>query len=240
MQLSKLESQLCTELQDRQLLVFQAKDAQLLLELSSTQAYNLLKALKRKKAIQKAGKYFILTGTDELVAATSLHFPSYLSFWSALSYYGFTDQLPKTIFIASSRYHSKMKSFHYVTLSRSRFFGYQLLGKIVIAEKEKAFLDALLFPKYAGGIKEIWKCLLAAQQQIKISTLIHYALKMNSKILLRRVGFLLEHLGLPKNKLLPLRKRMGQGYEKLDPSLPRKNNWNAHWLLDVNVNDFNR
>ncbi len=239
MQLSKMEHQACTVLKNQQLAVFSPKDIQLLLRLSSTQTYNLIKALKKKGAVQKIGKNKLaLTGMDELLIATSLHFPSYISFWSALSYYGFSDQLPKTIFLATTRYHPKINSFQYVTMNKSRFFGYHLVGKITIAEKEKAVVDSLLFPKYAGGIKEIKKWLESAKSQIEIKKLIEYALKMDSKALLRRLGFILEQEGISKNKLARLKHGIGQGYEKLDPSLPRKNNWNAYWLLDVNVNDL--
>jgi len=40
-------------------------------------------------------------------------------------------------------------------ISKKRFFGYVSIGNITIAEKEKAIIDSLLFPKYAGGIKEV-------------------------------------------------------------------------------------
>lgn len=239
MQLSKMEYQACTILKDQHLIVFSPQDLQLLLKLSLTQTYNLMKALKKKRAIQKIGNNrFALTGSDELVMAASLHFPSYISFWSALSYYGFSDQLPKTIFLATTCYHSKINSFQYVTMTQNRFFGYHLIGKITLAEKEKAFVDSLLFPKYAGGIKEIKNCLSSAKTQLSLPKLIHYALKMKSKILLRRAGFLLEQVGIARSKLSLLKRSIGQGYEKLDQSLPRKNNWNAYWLLDVNVDDI--
>ncbi len=248
MQLSKLEHRAYEEFRSHNLAVFTPKEAQLLLRLTPTQTYNLLKALKRKQAIQKIGKKrYALAGTDEFRIATALHFPSYISFWSALSYYGFTDQLPRRIFLASSRYSQSIGPYTYVTLSRKRFFGYQLLGNITIAEKEKAMLDSLLLPKYAGGIKEIWKSFVAAQSKLEVQKLIKYAMKMESKILLRRLGFFLERLGtnskmgLTRKKLAALQKNIGRGYEKLDPSLHRKNKFNKQWLLDVNVDyDFPR
>ena len=236
MQLSKLEHRAVTAVENNQLAVFTPKDIQLLLQLSLVQTYNLIKSLKKKKCIQKVGKSrFALSGTDELRIATLVHFPSYISFWSALSYYGFTDQLPRTIFLASSRQHHPTGSFRYVLLKPNLFFGYTAAGNIILAEKEKALLDSLLFPKYSGGIKEIKRCLKSARSQINIPKLIDYALKMDRKVLLRRLGFLLEQEGLPKNKLALLKRNLGQGYEKLDPSLPRKNKWNAYWLLDVNI-----
>ena len=108
MQLSKLESEAYETLRKNGLIIFKTKDIILLLGVNRTKAYNIIKALKKKGAIEaiKAGLYS-LKGTNELIIGPYLNWPSYLSFWSALSYYGFTDQLPRTIFYATTRYKKK-------------------------------------------------------------------------------------------------------------------------------------
>ena len=104
---------------------------------------------------------------------------------------------------------------------------------ITIAEKEKAIIDSLLFPKYSGGIKEIINSLEAGWKEIDANKLINYAYKVESKIVLRRLGFILDKLNYKKG-LKKIRENIGKGYELLDPSLKRKNNLNKKWLLDVN------
>jgi len=104
---------------------------------------------------------------------------------------------------------------------------------ITIAEKEKAIIDSLLFPKYSGGIKEIANSLEKSGKEIDIKKLINYAFKVESKAVLRRLGFILEKLNYKKG-LKKMRENIGRGYELLDPSLKRKNNLNKKWLLDVN------
>jgi len=239
MQLSKLESRAYEALK-KNLIIFKTKDLMLLLGINRTKTYNTIKALKKKGAIKviKAGLYAI-QGTNEFMIGSYLNWPSYLSFWSALSYYGFTDQLPKTIFYAAAKYRKRRNNYRYVTISRKRFFGYIKVGDIIIAEKEKAIVDSLLFPKYSGGVRELISCIRAAIDELDKSKLVDYAVKIESRAVLRRLGFILELIGCKENILKRIIKRIGMGYELLDPSLKKKNNLNKKWLLDIN-DDINR
>ena len=234
MQTSKLESKVYEELEKNKLFIFKIKDLCLLLKADKTKAYNIIKALKRKQIIKKVGKgFYVLNGVSEFSIGQNINYPSYLSFWSALSYYGFSDQTPKKIFFVTTRYTKEINSFKFVTLSKKRFFGYKSMEGITIAEKEKAIIDSLLFPKYSGGIKEIANSLEKSGKEIDIKKLINYAFKVESKAVLRRLGFILEKLNYKKG-LKKMRENIGRGYELLDPSLKRKNNLNKKWLLDVN------
>ncbi len=234
MQLSKLENRVYEELKKNKFIAFKIRDLSLLLNLSRTKAYNIVKALKRKQAIERIGKnFFALREMNDIVIGQTIHYPSYLSFWSALNYYGFSDQTPKKIFFATTKYAKEINNFKYVTLSKKRFFGYERIGELTIAEKEKAIIDSLLFPKYSGGIREINAVLRTGLKQINIKRLINYAFKVESKAVLRRLGFILETLNY-KKELKKIRENIGRGYELLDPALKRKNNLNKKWLLDVN------
>ncbi|MBI2139115.1 hypothetical protein HYU13_05990 [Candidatus Woesearchaeota archaeon] len=235
MQLSKLESQADEALKKNNLAIFTAKDLMLLLGINRMKAYNLAKALKRKGSVNAVkGGMFALAGTNELSLGPHLNWPSYLSFWSALNYYGFSDQMPRTLFYASVKYMKKRANCQFVTLSNKRFFGYTSIGSIAIAEKEKAFADSLLFPKYAGGMNEIGRCLKNALKDIDIEKMIGYAEKLGNKAVLRRLGFLLEIIGIGGSLLAGLKKGIGRGYERIDPSLPKRNHFNKEWLLDIN------
>ena len=240
MQLSKLEWKAYEVLIRGNLAVFRNKDLMLLLGVDRVNSYNIIKALKKKEAIEtiKAGLYAI-KGTNELIVGSYLNWPSYLSFWSALNYYGFTDQLPKTLFYATTRYRKRASNYKYVTLSKKRFFGYARIGDIIIAEKEKAIVDSLLFPKYAGGIMELIKCVRRSINELDKDKLVNYAMKIGSKAVLRRLGFILELIGFKGEMLKKISKGIGKGYELLDPSLTKKNDLNKKWLLDINY-DINR
>ncbi len=233
MQLSKLENLALESVKELQ--IFRAKDLSLLLGFKITKIYNIIKSLKRKEAInQIANGVFALKNVDEFTIGCRLNWPSYISFWSALNYYGFSDQNPKIIFLASTRYKKQVKQFKFVTIDKERFFGYTRLGNSTIADKEKTIIDCLLFPKYCGGIKEVENAIKYGLKKIIIRKLVKYTIKVKSKAVVRRLGFLLEKNNLGKSFLKHLEKAKGRGFELLDPTRPKKKNFDKNWLLDVN------
>ena len=169
---------------------------------------------------------------NEMAVASEINSPSYISFWSALNYYGFSDQMPKKIFLATTKYKKEVQGFKYITISKKRFFGYMKINDITIAEKEKAVIDSLLLPKYSGGMKEVMKSIKNYLDEIDMKKLMDYAFKMNSKSVLRRLGYILEK---NKKNTKNIITKIGKGYELFDPNLKKKNNLNKKWLLDINV-----
>ena len=111
MQLSKLENLVYNELKKNNLALFRIRDLRLILNIDKTKAYNLIKALKKKEVVKKVGKsFFVFKNIDEFVIGTSLNYPSYISFWSALNYYGLSDQLPRKIFLATTKYSKEINT----------------------------------------------------------------------------------------------------------------------------------
>jgi predicted transcriptional regulator of viral defense system len=79
--------------------------------------------------------------------ANYLQVPSYVSCISALSFYGVTTQVPRQWYESVSlkrtvRYAVRGATFYYFKLKAPYYFGFVKMGKVFIAEKEKAFLDA--------------------------------------------------------------------------------------------------
>ncbi|MFH1511559.1 MAG: hypothetical protein ABIF10_07765 [Candidatus Woesearchaeota archaeon] len=229
MQTSGMEARVIKALEENSLEVFTTRDIRLLAGLSQVQTYNIIKLLKKHGHIRlvKNGLYY-RTGTDEMVVAARAVYPSYISFLSALNYYGYSDQTSGKLTIATTTKQSH-KDYICVHISRSRFFGYTHINNIVIAEREKALIDSLYMPKYSGGIKEIIKCFRAAK--IGKRKIYEYATKMQSRAVMRRLGFVMEHVGMPLGKKIVI----GRGYELLEPSNEKKHNYNKKWLLDVNL-----
>ena len=232
MQLSKLENEAYSILRKNNLFVFTVRDLVLLMDIDRMKAYNIIKALKKKDALKtiKSGKYSF-NDVDEFVIGAYAYWPSYVSFLSAISYYGYSDNTPKKILYATTRNSREFDNFKYVRFSKKRFFGYLSVGDIVIADKEKAFIDSLLFPKYSLGIKHVHECFEKAIKEIDVKKIVDYALKLNVKSVIRRLGYLLEKLGIDEKRLY---RNAGKGYELLDPSMGRLNNFNKKWLLDIN------
>lgn len=211
--------------------VFKTKDIKILFGDKNT--YNTLKYLKNKGYINliKNGVYS-LKDADEMVIGGKLFYPSYISFLSALNYYNLTEQSSSKIMFATT---IKKKHDNYISIiiDKKRFFGYTSINNIIIADKEKAIIDSLYLPRYAGGIKVILDSIKNSYEYIDKKKLFDYAIKMNSKSIIRRLGFILEYLKLDFN--YNLNDKIGKGYEILDPTKEKKNNYNKKWLLDVNL-----
>jgi len=230
MQLSKNEENAYEVLRKNKIQVFRIRELSLLLNIDKTKSYNLIKALKKKNAISALSSgVYSLKDTNDFVSGAYFNWPSYVGFLSALNYYGFSDNFPLKIIFVSTKYKQDQR-FEYVCLSKKRFFGYTKIGDIVIAEKEKAFIDSFLFPKYSGGIKEISRILLENIKDLNMNKLVEYALKVESKMVLRRLGYVLNNKLDKKNKELLLSK-IGKGVGFLDPSIKLKNNLNKEWLV---------
>ena len=79
--------------------------------------------------------------------ANQLYYPSYLSFESALSYYGILSQVSYTKTFATNNISKRLilgkTEIEFRRLKSSLFFGYMLKNGIYIAEPEKALLDQL-------------------------------------------------------------------------------------------------
>ena len=77
--------------------------------------------------------------------AADLYPPCYLSFETVLSKYGILSQLPYTLTFATSRRSKKIildgREVEYRKLKKELFFGYKFVGKLPLAEPEKALLD---------------------------------------------------------------------------------------------------
>lgn len=227
---------------------FNIRDISLLLGVPKPKSYNLIKALKKKKWIYKIGSNYILDNLfispDTYDIVSQLVTPSYISFWTALHRYGFTEQVPYSTYVVTTKLKRAIKlkdtNILFVKFKPKRFFGYTPSGKTTIATKEKAIIDSLYLPKYAGGIEEIFKCIYNSWQELDKDKLIDYALKMKSKILIQRLGYLIEcgHLGINRDLLKKLIKNKSNTYSKLDPTIKEKGEYNKKWNLIVNIKNL--
>lgn len=92
----------------------------------------------------------------EYTIANILHTPSYISFETALNFYGILSQFPYEITSATTD-KSIRKTIHdtaysYAHIQPSLFFGYQKKETHLVAEPEKALLDQLYFA--ARGLRQ--------------------------------------------------------------------------------------
>lgn len=220
---------------------------------------NLVLKLEREGRITilEKGKYlFVPEGfqgewsEDAFYIASKLIQPYAVAFWSSLNYWHYTEQIPRTIFVISSK-RKQGKSqrdilgmrFQFVTVPKRKFVGIEEVWignrKICMASREKTILDAFDKPQYCGGIMEAVKGLFNAfhDENFIAERLIQYGSKGNRSAL-KRIGYTSEVLALnvPKGWIEKLRKNISRGYSLFDPlNKKAKGNYNARWQLYVNV-----
>ena len=234
--------------------VFTKKEAQEKLGITTRQLNYYLEALLKEGFLRRVAKG-IYTLSLEPGRASSPHefvlgqllVPSgAVAYWSALNYYGLTEQIPRTVFIQTpvKKGYRKLlivdgKRFKVIVVSPEKFFGIRTIRlgrrKVRITDPEKTIVDCLDKPKYCGGIIEVLKALKNAR--LDYEKLLEYAERMKSRAVLKRLGFLSQRLGLGIEKEIRLSEGDRKSFALLDPSMPPEGRFNYRWGLRINVPD---
>ena len=153
--------------------------------------------LKKKKLIHEIekGKYTLANNPFEI--ASGMLFPSYISFISAYGIYGLTTQIPSIIHVVATKSRKPIKidntKINFIRIKKKNFFGYKrekfMDTYIFVAEPEKAVIDSLYLPKYCP-VSESYEALKS--KELSIDKLVDYALRIQSCVVLKRLGYLLE------------------------------------------------
>ncbi|MBI5871655.1 hypothetical protein HZB88_01065 [archaeon] len=173
----------------------------------------------------------------EFIIASKLIESYYISYWSALNYYGFTEQVSKTVFVATTKRKKEMSllglKIKFVTIKKNKFFGFREIlinnRPVNIAEKEKVIVDCLDLPRNCGGIIEIIKSIDSAREELDSKKLEEYAKRMKNQAIINRLGYILELLDI-ETKLKP-----SKHYVFLDPLLKKKISYNTKWKIIENI-----
>ena len=82
---------------------------------------------------------------------------------------------------------------------------------------------------------EIAKALASAWEQLDEAKLREYAGKIGNSAVAKRLGFLMETLGLGNPEALRNAVPLAPGFSPLDPTLPKKGKHSRRWGLLVNA-----
>ena len=183
----------------------------------------------------------------EFHVAMHLVNPAAIAYWTALNHHGMTEQLPRTVFVATNhlvRYPPKEAlwfSYKIVSLRPHRYFGIEKDwiddGPFDITDREKTIVDGLDLPEYVGGVGEIAKALRSSWKKLNHEKLFAYAARMGNVAVVKRLGFLMESLALGDSETLRKKVKLSTGFPALDPLMPHEGKHNRRWGLLVNVKD---
>jgi predicted transcriptional regulator of viral defense system len=138
--------------------------------------------------------------TNPLTAGSVLVDPYFYSFGTACSHHGLTEQVFAEIYLACRRRRRpeviRGKRYLFALVPERRFFGFQevaVLGdKVQMASAERAVLDAIDRPTYAGGIGEVSGIVARAAGRVSWKVMIQLLRRWESSALVQRLGFFLD------------------------------------------------
>ena len=232
---------------DNDIFYFQPKQLSIMLKIDIKTAYDIIQRLKNKDVIKEIenGKYLV-TGYDKkrmlsnpFYLATHIVVPSYVSYSTILNYYGYTEQVPKFIFCATTKQKKEMHfenyMFKYIQIKKDKLYGYkkEFINEFpaFIAEPEKALIDSIDLPNFAGGIKEISNMIKEALDSIDKDKLVEYAIRFPNKSMISRLGYLFEINGI---KLKELQKFKSKSFVLLNSKKKKSSNWDKKWKININ------
>lgn len=263
--------QLLQELQQQALYVFTAREAQeIALRLGASNVNDMLYRLARSGLVRRLrrGYYALAAATPstpeipEFYIATKMMVPSAISHWSAMSYHGLTEQIPRRVtaftpkkFITPAMRGQKADQntdshsqfweidhvrYEYMYVLPRSFFGIEeiWLGeffKVPITDKERTLLEGFINPSYFGGFGFVMSILDQHSRELSIPRLVAHAVQYQTGSVAKRLGWALHQLGTPERTLAPLKQFHGRGYTRLDPALPAKGSYDGQWGIINNL-----
>ena len=257
--LSALESRLILRLEWEKQPVVTLEEAMAILGVSYDQARQVLSRLARRRWLAPIvpGKYELIPAergeyafpdTNPLFIGSVLVKPYYFSYATAAFFHGLSTQAAATVFIATTTRRERLlvvrdKEYRLVIQPPHKFFGAQGVdaygSRVQMAEPEKAVLDCLDRPQYAGDIPEVAAMLWHGKGRLAWPGLADYALRFRSQSLVQRLGYLTDLLSLPIDA--ETRERMLRGTGKSTCYLGQPGRWqrggeyNATWRVVDNV-----
>jgi predicted transcriptional regulator of viral defense system len=160
------------------------------------------------------GKYMLLPpehgpenlGENNILAlAAAAVEPSYIGWWSAASWHGFTTQRPTIVFVAVTKQTPPkvIEGSHvrFVAITARKFFGfksYDIYGRsVALSTPAKTLIDCLDRPDLAGGPTEVARIAHSALGELEPKDVLATAATLGSRAVMQRLGFIADMVGKP-------------------------------------------
>ncbi len=170
----------------------------------------------------------------------------YIGYYSALQLHNLItqpslkEQIVVTKQIRPTSIMIKNVPFQFIYHNKNHFFGIQKIWvdnyhQVNCSDLEKTIIDCLFKPDYAGGIVEIAKAIHLSQQKIDFQKLLDYSVNFQSQAVIKRLGYLLEILGIETNVIYELQKLKTDSFVPLDTELPKTGKMTSKWSIIQNL-----
>jgi len=169
--------------------------------------------------------------------------PYYVGYFTMYNYWGFTEQIPQTVFIFNQEKNVKKTigdvKYEVLKIDKKKFFGIQKIKvedmDVCISDKERTLVDFVYKPmgSYGNVANVLKECLTDIDLEKFISYLNYFPVVSVRK----RAGFFLAEIGCSNSILKKLQKNIGREdtFIVLDPTnKSRKGKINKEWKIIVN------
>lgn len=169
---------------------------------------------------------------DPWILADRLYAPGYMGGFTAVKHWDFSEQLfDKTTFYTTKKINDKYPAFgssHFQikNISTYKLFGTQIVWrdnvKVLVSDPSKTIVDLLDDPRIAGGMRVVQDIFLMYKESMyfNMEIIMEYSEKMKNRTIVKRLGFLMESLGMGKLvEQYSLQNKISAGYSLFDPSI---------------------
>lgn len=185
---------------DNHLPVFTLDDAAKILNAKRGYAKLFLHRCTKRGILGSAerGVYYLNKRANEYEVASNILRPSYVSMISALYYYGLTTQIPRNVYVISTKRHTPIKDvlgfkIIFRRIGKTMMFGYHKEGNgnIFVADPEKAIVDIFYF----HDVNDLSEDALEKPPRIDVDRLVLYAKRSKKRYVVSGVAGLLDEHG---------------------------------------------
>lgn len=200
---------------------------------------------------------------DELnpfALASALVEPMAISHWSALAHHGLTTQIPpmvqamtpKKVVTPEMRAGEASRprgravwevlniEVEFIYIEKTRFFGFRQewvsrWNRVSITDRERTFLDMVARPDLFGGTELALATFEEYGGDLDLEKLVGYAIRYDMGSVIKRLGWILDELGVEAETLSPLQDYEVQNYYLLDPARPPSGSSDSYWQITNNL-----
>jgi predicted transcriptional regulator of viral defense system len=181
----------------------------------------------------------------EFYIASHLVDPMYISFWSALNHHGFTEQVPRSVYVATTKRRPDRTvhdvPYHLVTLADRKFFGYEQYAigshSVAIATPEKTLVDCADQPRHCGGVRELAKGIRTGTEGYDPAVLLNDAQRIGNGAALKRLVYLMDQYDISIPNRETVVDQFTTGTSPLDPTRSTEGTYASEYRLYINTPD---
>jgi len=174
--------------------------------------------------------------------------PCYIAGWSACEQWGLTEQIFRDLVVVSAKpigfRHDEIQGtpVRIKVADSKRMFGtvgvWRGSERVEVSDPSRTIVDLLDDPSMGGGIRHVAEVVeeYLAGPHRDVELLLDYCERFGNRSVYKRLGYLLEALGLDEPALIErCRDRMSSGVVLLDPGIGVSGTRNSDWNLRVNA-----